>query len=78
MIIDTEFSEDTKVGPGIIGEIEVKTDSVISYSAAILLSVRDHLMGWWNGILDPSEGWLNTDSPPVPASMAGDRRPRWP
>ena len=140
--VDTEFSEDTQIGPGITGEIEMKADEVLSYSAivslartdfpvgpddlhrncgsitlgarlmrdgelpsfgvllgigalfwddisetgpgfrssanaeellvagaelrwpfggglGVSLSVRDQLTGWWNAILDPSEGRLN-------------------
>ena len=45
VIIDTEFGEDTQVGPGIMGEIEVKADNDLSYSATIFLARTDFPVG---------------------------------
>ena len=44
-IIDTEFSDDTQVGPGITGEVEVKAEHLLSYSAVISLARTDFPVG---------------------------------
>ena len=44
-IIDTESSDDTQFGPGITGEVEVKADDVLSYSAVISLARTDFPVG---------------------------------
>ncbi len=45
VIIDTEFTEDTQVGPGFIGELEIKAERTLSFSALLSVARTDFPVG---------------------------------
>ena len=45
VIIDTEFTDDTQIGPGLTGEVEVSAEQRLSYSAVISLARTDFPVG---------------------------------
>ena len=45
VIIDTEFPEDTRIGPGITAEIEAMPEGILSYSAVVSLARTDFSSG---------------------------------
>lgn len=45
VIIDTDFTDDTQIGPGLTGEIEVNAERRLSYSAVLSLARTDFSVG---------------------------------